>query len=177
MGSGSIDANPGDPQNGWDTDQFPNSVEDLALPLYEILQHGGIARRLQLRRKLRRQKQRRMDLFHAHIGGLDTLAQALLVAADLVERGAWRSSARRATQLERSVGQAILAAASRSSRSTAVASREIDPRPVSGSQELLETSSTSRSGRSTAIGGNRRRSLSPCLRSWARRLDDATRLS
>ena len=41
--SGSIDANRGDPQNGWDTDQFPNSVDDLALPLYEILQHGGIA--------------------------------------------------------------------------------------------------------------------------------------
>ena len=40
---GSIDANRGDPQNGWDTDQFPNSVEDLVLPLYEILRHGGIA--------------------------------------------------------------------------------------------------------------------------------------
>ena len=40
---GCIDANRGDPQNGWDTDQFPNSVEDLALPLYEILRGGGIA--------------------------------------------------------------------------------------------------------------------------------------
>ena len=40
---GSIDANRGDPQNGWDTDQFPNSVDDLAMPLYEILRHGGIA--------------------------------------------------------------------------------------------------------------------------------------
>ena len=40
---GSIDANRGDPQNGWDTDQFPNSVEDLALPLYEITRGGGIA--------------------------------------------------------------------------------------------------------------------------------------
>ena len=40
---GSIDANRGDPQNGWDTDQFPNSVEDLVLPLYEILRAGGIA--------------------------------------------------------------------------------------------------------------------------------------
>ncbi|HEY6571158.1 MAG TPA: xylose isomerase, partial [Candidatus Limnocylindrales bacterium] len=40
---GSIDANRGDPQNGWDTDQFPNSVEDLTLPLYEILLAGGIA--------------------------------------------------------------------------------------------------------------------------------------
>ena len=38
---GSVDANRGDPQNGWDTDQFPNSVEDLAMPLYEILRGGG----------------------------------------------------------------------------------------------------------------------------------------
>ena len=49
---GSIDANRGDPQNGWDTDQFPNSVEDLALPIYEILRGGGLDdRRLQLRRE------------------------------------------------------------------------------------------------------------------------------
>ena len=40
---GSIDANRGDPQNGWDTDQFPNSVEDLVMPIYEILRSGGIA--------------------------------------------------------------------------------------------------------------------------------------
>ena len=67
---GSIDANRGDPQNGWDTDQFPNSVEDLALPLYEILQHGGIAPGgFNFDAKLRRQSTHRTDLFHAHIGG------------------------------------------------------------------------------------------------------------
>ena len=49
---GSIDANRGDPQNGWDTDQFPNSVEDLTMPLYEILrQRRARAGRLQLRRQ------------------------------------------------------------------------------------------------------------------------------
>ncbi len=75
---GSIDANRGDPQNGWDTDQFPNSVEDLALPLYEILRAGGIAPGgFNFDAKLRRQSTDRTDLFHAHIGGLDTLAQAL----------------------------------------------------------------------------------------------------
>ena len=85
---GSIDANRGDPQNGWDTDQFPNSVEDLALPLYEILRAGGIAPGgFNFDAKLRRQSTDRTDLFHAHIGGLDTLAQALLVAADLIETG------------------------------------------------------------------------------------------
>ena len=85
---GSIDANRGDPQNGWDTDQFPNSVEELALPLYEILAAGGFAPGgFNFDAKLRRQSIDRTDLFHAHIGGIDTLARALLVAADLIERG------------------------------------------------------------------------------------------
>ena len=67
---GSIDANRGDPQNGWDTDQFPNSVEDLAMPLYEILRAGGIAPGgFNFDAKLRRQSTDRTDLFHAHIGG------------------------------------------------------------------------------------------------------------
>jgi len=58
------------------------------LPLYEILRSGGIAPGgFNFDAKLRRQSTDRTDLFHAHIGGLDTLAQALLVAADLIERG------------------------------------------------------------------------------------------
>ena len=85
---GSIDANRGDPQNGWDTDQFPNSVEDLAMPLYEILKGGGLGTGgFNFDAKLRRQSIDRDDLFHAHIGGIDTLARALLVAADMVETG------------------------------------------------------------------------------------------
>jgi hypothetical protein len=80
---GSVDANRGDPQNGWDTDQFPNSVEELALALYEILRGGGFTTGgFNFDTKLRRQSLDRDDLFHGHIGGIDTLAQALLVAAD-----------------------------------------------------------------------------------------------
>jgi xylose isomerase len=138
---GSIDANRGDPQNGWDTDQFPNSVEDLALPIYEILRAGGIAPGgFNFDAKLRRQSTHRTDLFHAHIGGLDTLARALLVAADLVEAGelAARKDARYAGW-DGELGTAILGG----SRSLAdleakVADGSIDPRPASGHQELLE---------------------------------------
>ena len=103
---GSIDANRGDPQNGWDTDQFPNSVEDLALPLYEILQGGGFGTGgFNFDAKLRRQSTDRNDLFHAHIGGIDTLARALLVAADLLERETLVDAARRALRgLERRAG-------------------------------------------------------------------------
>ena len=100
---GSIDANRGDPQNGWDTDQFPNSVEDLALPIYEILKGGGLATGgFNFDAKLRRQSTDRNDLFHAHIGGIDTLARALLVAAELLERETLSKPLRRALRgLER----------------------------------------------------------------------------
>ena len=85
---GSIDMNRGDPQNGWDTDQFPNSVDELAIAVYEILRAGGFTTGgFNFDAKLRRQSLDRSDLFHAHIGGIDTLARALLVAADLLEAG------------------------------------------------------------------------------------------
>ena len=138
---GSIDANRGDPQNGWDTDQFPNSVEDLALPLYEILRSGGIAPGgFNFDAKLRRQSTDRTDLFHAHIGGLDTLAQALLVAADLIERG--RLAEMREARYKGwggALGSAILdGSETLVSLEEKVASGTIDPQPVSGHQELLE---------------------------------------
>ena len=138
---GSIDANRGDPQNGWDTDQFPNSVEDLALPMFEILQAGGIAPGgFNFDAKLRRQSTDRNDLFHAHIGGLDTLARALLVAADLVESGklAELKDARYAGW-DTELGKGILGGSlSLADLEAKVADGSIDPRPVSGRQELLE---------------------------------------
>ena len=71
---GSVDANRGDPQNGWDTDQFPNnSVEEMALALYEILGAGGLTTGgFNFDAKLRRQSVDPIDLLHAHIGGFDT---------------------------------------------------------------------------------------------------------
>ena len=138
---GSIDANRGDPQNGWDTDQFPNSVDDLALPLYEILRHGGIAPGgFNFDAKLRRQSTDRSDLFHAHVGGLDTVARALLVAADLIERGdlAERKSERYAGW-DGPLGASILdGSETLESLADKVAAGDIDPRPVSGQQEALE---------------------------------------
>ena len=173
---GSIDANRGDPQNGWDTDQFPNSVEDLALPIYEILRSGGIAPGgFNFDAKLRRQSTDRNDLFHAHIGGLDTLAQALLVAADLIERGrlAEMREARYAGWGD-ALGNAILdGSETLASLEAKVASGEIDPRPVSGRQELLENVVNQSIWAAESAGvETRRRSLTGGLRSRHRRLDD-----
>ena len=138
---GSIDANRGDPQNGWDTDQFPNSVEDLTMPLYEIVLAGGLAPGgFNFDAKLRRQSTDRNDLFHAHIGGLDTLARALLAAAALIEDGelAARKDARYAGW-DGELGTAILEGTlGLEELEKRVADGSIDPRRASGQQELLE---------------------------------------
>ena len=138
---GSIDANRGDPQNGWDTDQFPNSVEDLVMPLYEILRYGGFSTGgFNFDAKLRRQSLHRTDLFHAHIGGIDTLAQALLVAADLVERGTLAAIVEtRYAGWKDELGTGILdGSLTLADLAAKVESGDIDPQPESGRQELLE---------------------------------------
>jgi xylose isomerase len=137
---GSIDANRGDYQNGWDTDQFPNSVDELSLALFEILRAGGLVQGgFNFDAKLRRQSMDRTDLFHAHIGGIDTLARALLVAADMVERGtldAMREA--RYAGWSGELGQAILSGDETLETLYGAVMSGVDPRPVSGRQELLE---------------------------------------
>ena len=138
---GSIDANRGDPQNGWDTDQFPNSVDELSLALYEILKGGGFTTGgFNFDAKLRRQSMARTDLFHGHIGGIDTLARSLLVAAGMIEHktlDAPRDA--RYAGWSGAVGTSILdGSASLESLEARVAAGAIDPKPVSGGQEALE---------------------------------------
>lgn len=85
---GSIDANRGDPQNGWDTDQFPNSVEEITLAMLEVLRAGGLdTGGWNFDAKVRRQSIDAADLFHGHIGGIDTIARGLLNAAAIIEDG------------------------------------------------------------------------------------------
>ena len=138
---GSVDANRGDPQLGWDTDQFPGSVEEMALALYEILNAGGLTTGgFNFDAKLRRQSMDPLDLFHAHVGGLDTLAQALLAAARMQEDGALRRSVEDRYQgWDRELGRAILSGESKLvDLADHVAQLKMDPSPVSGGQERLE---------------------------------------
>jgi len=138
---GSIDANRGDYQNGWDTDQFPNSVDELSLAIYEIVRSGGFTSGgFNFDTKLRRQSLDRTDLFHGHIGGIDTLARALLVAAGMIERGTLeRLRTERYAGWTGDLGRSILSGeALLEEIAGRVALGEIDPKPVSGGQELLE---------------------------------------
>jgi len=138
---GSVDVNRGDYQNGWDTDQFPNSVDELALALHEILAAGGLTTGgFNFDSKLRRQSVDRTDLFHAHIAGIDTLAQALLAAADMIEgRTLAAPRADRYEGWSGELGSAILSGSlSLTDLESRVAGGQIDPRPRSGGQELLE---------------------------------------
>lgn len=138
---GSVDANRGDYQNGWDTDQFPNSVDELSLAVYEIVRSGGFTTGgFNFDAKLRRQSVDRTDLFHAHIGGIDTLARSLLAAAAMIERGELeRRREERYAGWSSELGRSILAGqTSLEALAERVTSGAIDPRPVSGRQELLE---------------------------------------
>jgi xylose isomerase len=138
---GSVDANRGDPQNGWDTDQFPNSVEEMSLAVYEILRHGGFTTGgFNFDTKLRRQSMDRTDLFHGHIGGIDTLARSLLVAAAMLDDGALeRARDTRYAGWGSELGGRILGGnvdlATLADESVAA---NLDPKPVSGRQEFLE---------------------------------------
>lgn len=138
---GSIDANRGDPQSGWDTDQFPNSVEELSLGLFEILRGGGFTSGgCNFDTKLRRQSMDRTDLFHAHIGGIDTLAQSLLVASALIDDGALdQARTDRYSGWGADRGRMIFSdGATLDSIADEAMSKNLDPTPKSGRQELLE---------------------------------------
>jgi xylose isomerase len=82
---GSIDANRGDYQNGWDTDQFPNSIEEAARAMIIFLKAGGLqGGGVNFDAKIRRNSTDMEDLFFAHIGGADTFARGLIVADKII---------------------------------------------------------------------------------------------
>jgi xylose isomerase len=126
---------------GWDTDQFPNDAAELALVVYTILEGGGFSTGgMMFDAKIRRPSIDPEDLFHAHIGGLDTLARALLAAEKMVNDGKFEAATRqRYAGWERDLGQKILAGKlSLADLSKQVLDTNLEPRPKSGRQEFLE---------------------------------------
>ena len=85
---GSVDANRGDPINGWDTDQFPNDIAQTTLAMDAILRAGGLTTGgLNFDSKIRRNSTDQEDLFLAHIGGMDAFALGLIKAVEMREDG------------------------------------------------------------------------------------------
>ncbi len=138
---GSVDVNRGDPQLGWDTDQFPNHPADLVIALYTILRAGGLGTGgFNFDAKLRRQSVDPADLFHAHIGGIDTLARALLAADRLQQDGRLAAFVdERYAGWQGTLGREILAGKQGLAELADLAVREsFAPAPQSGRQEWLE---------------------------------------
>lgn len=136
---GSIDANRGDPQNGWDTDQFPNSVEEMTLALVELLRAGGFTTGgFNFDAKVRRQSIDAADLFHGHVGAIDVVARALLRAAAIVEDGRLDRFRRdRYAGWHGDLGAEIAGKDLAAIADLAVA-RDLRPTPHSGRQEWLD---------------------------------------
>ncbi len=138
---GSIDMNRGDLLLGWDTDQFPNSVSEMLIPMYLIMKGGGFTTGgFNFDAKIRRQSLDPADLFYAHIGAMDVCARALIGAEKMIQDGKLEKAVRaRYAGWDGPVGKDILSGKSNfESLSAQVLERNQDPAPVSGQQEMLE---------------------------------------
>jgi len=139
---GSIDMNRGDPRNGWDTDQFPNNAQELTPALMQIVEDGGFQTGgFNFDAKLRRQSVDPLDLYVAHIGGIDTLARALLAAAGVVTEGKLQKlKDERYQGWNGELGKKITSGALNLESLADLATQQgLDPKPRSGRQELAES--------------------------------------
>jgi len=88
---GSMDANRGDYQNGWDTDQFPNNITELTEAMLVVIESGGLhSGGINFDAKIRRNSTDPADLFHAHIGGVDAFARALITADNILNKSEYK---------------------------------------------------------------------------------------
>jgi xylose isomerase len=136
---GSIDMNRNDYQTGWDTDQFPNNVPEVALAYYHILKDGGFSTGgTNFDAKLRRQSLDPSDLIAAHVGGMDVCARGLKAAAAMLEDGGLEDAlSDRYAGWDTPEAQAMLGSSLDAIAET-VLDRDINPQPRSGQQERLE---------------------------------------
>lgn len=136
---GSIDMNRNDYQSGWDTDQFPNNVPEVALAYYEVLKAGGFTSGgTNFDAKLRRQSLDPVDLIAGHAGAMDVCARGFKAAHAMLEDGtleAMRNA--RYAGWDSAEGKALLNSDFASIADKVVADG-IDPQPRSGRQEILE---------------------------------------
>ncbi|KIQ03103.1 xylose isomerase [Agrobacterium tumefaciens] len=138
---GSIDMNRNDYQSGWDTDQFPNNVPEMALAYYHVLAGGGFKNGgTNFDSKLRRQSLDPADLLIGHIGGMDCCARGLKAAAKMIEDKALSQPlADRYAKWDSADAQKLLRGELKLDEIAAMVERDnINPEPKSGRQEYLE---------------------------------------
>jgi xylose isomerase len=136
---GSIDMNKNDYQSGWDTDQFPTNVPEMALAFYEVLRAGGFTTGgTNFDAKVRRQSLDPADLILAHVGGMDACAAGLKAAAAMLADGKLEAArAERYAGWESDAAKAMLAS-DLGAIAARVEAEGINPQPRSGRQERLE---------------------------------------
>jgi xylose isomerase len=137
---GSVDANRGDLLLGWDTDQFPIDIYSTTKAMMIILLQGGLGSGgLNFDAKTRRSSIDTIDLFYAHIGGIDAFARGLLIAHKIIEDGKFeRFIANRYKSFQNGIGQNLLAGKLDFEEAEDFILRNGMPKPNSGRQELLE---------------------------------------
>jgi xylose isomerase len=137
---GSIDANRGDPQNGWDTDQFPMELFDLAQAMLVIIEAGGFTSGgINFDAKIRRNSTDMEDLFIAHIAGMDSIARALLVANAILEKSPYKKlRSDRYASFNSGSGKAFESGSLTLNDLRKIAMESGEPKSISGKQELFE---------------------------------------
>lgn len=137
---GSIDANRGDNQNGWDTDYFPTDLYDATEAMIVVLENGGIAPGgFNFDAKVRRNSTDLEDLFHAHIGGMDTFARALIVADNIINDPLYKELRdERYSSFDEGDGKAFVNGELSLEELRKLAVKKGEPPLRSGKQELVE---------------------------------------
>ncbi|TAH08990.1 MAG: xylose isomerase [Sphingobacteriia bacterium] len=137
---GSIDANRGDYQNGWDTDQFPNNLQEITEAMMIILPAGGFGGGgINFDAKIRRNSTDPADLFHAHIGGIDVFARALIVADQILQKSDYNKIREtRYASFDTGKGKAFESGILKLEDLRDYAMEHGEPAVVSGKQEYLE---------------------------------------
>jgi xylose isomerase len=137
---GSVDANRGDLLLGWDTDQFPNSIYNATLAMIIILKQNGLGSGgLNFDAKVRRSSIDTLDLFHAHIGGMDVFAHGLLLADKIIKDGVFEKFTKeRYSSFSTDLGKKIMNGEFSISEAQDWILKNGDPELKSGRQEMLE---------------------------------------
>ena len=137
---GSIDANRGDYQNGWDTDQFPIDNYELTQAMMQVIRNGGLGNGgTNFDAKTRRNSTDLEDIFIAHIAGMDAMARALLSAADVLEKSPYKKMlAERYASYDSGKGKEFEEGKLSLEDLVDYAKKNGEPKQTSGKQELYE---------------------------------------